>query len=557
MKPFFGYIRVSTVKQGQQGVSLPEQRDAILRYALRNSHEIVSWFDERETAAKRGRPVFNRMLKLLRQGKAQGVVLHKIDRGARNLKDWADIAELSDAGIEVHFANEALDLHSRSGRLSADIQAVVAADYIRNLRDETRKGFYGRLKQGVYPLPAPVGYLNMGRGKPKQPDPVRAPLVRKAFELYASGRYTLDSLGNNLFKLGLRNLHGGRITQTGLSNLLNNPFYIGLIRLKKTGQTFAGAHAPLIPKSMFDRVHSVLSGKTNTRIQKYDFLFRRLLTCGQCGHRLIGERQKGHSYYRCHTRDCPTTGIREEVAEEAIQERLSALQFNEEERVYFRAKLLEIKADWGRQQEEESKTMNLKLVQVQDRLNRLTDAFLDGTIERDLFEGRKTSLLMDKKGAEENLASVRDEARPFPQRLTEFLELAGSAWLSYRMGLLEEKRDLLKIATSNRELSGKNIEVKLSFPLCELANRFNSACGDPHRDIPRTWDRLLAILTAADTRGQLPSLKGSPGCIEGDGNDTDANPATKGSPFAGFGKNQAQRSVRVQKQAPSRDLPRG
>jgi DNA invertase Pin-like site-specific DNA recombinase len=116
------------------------------------------------------------MLKLLRSGKAAGVMIHKIDRSARNMKDWAELGELIDGGIEVHFVNESLDLASRGGRLSADIQAVVAADYIRNLRDETRKGFYGRIKQGLYPLPAPIGYIDTGKGKPKELDPVRAPL---------------------------------------------------------------------------------------------------------------------------------------------------------------------------------------------------------------------------------------------------------------------------------------------------------------------------------------------------------------------------------------------
>ncbi len=96
------------------------------------------------------------MLRELRKGTARGVVIHKIDRSARNLKDWADLGELIDRGIEVHFANESLDLHSRGGRLSADIQAVVASDYIRNLREETKKGIYGRLKQGFYPLRAPI-----------------------------------------------------------------------------------------------------------------------------------------------------------------------------------------------------------------------------------------------------------------------------------------------------------------------------------------------------------------------------------------------------------------
>src|SRR5437763_6814708 len=134
------------------------------------------------------------MLKELKQGNADGVVIHKIDRGARNLKDWADLGELIDQGIEVHFANESLDLHTRGGRLSADIQAVVAADYIRNLREETRKGFYGRIKQGLYPLPAPLGYLDMGKAKPKESDPAKASLVKKTFELYASGNYSLNML---------------------------------------------------------------------------------------------------------------------------------------------------------------------------------------------------------------------------------------------------------------------------------------------------------------------------------------------------------------------------
>jgi site-specific DNA recombinase len=122
MKTFFGYIRVSTARQGEHGVSLQEQRDAILRYCQLNGFAISEWFEERVTAAKRGRPIFGRMLKLLNRGKAEGIIVHKIDRSARNLRDWAELGELIDRGIEVHFANESLDLQSRGGRLSADIQ---------------------------------------------------------------------------------------------------------------------------------------------------------------------------------------------------------------------------------------------------------------------------------------------------------------------------------------------------------------------------------------------------------------------------------------------------
>src|SRR2546428_12389098 len=119
MHPYFGYTRVSTAKQGEHGVSLQEQHEAILRHAERSGLVIAAWFEERETAAKLGRPVFATMLKLLRRRKAAGVVMHKIDRGARNLKDWSDLQTLLDQGIDVRFANEGLGLRSRGGRLSA------------------------------------------------------------------------------------------------------------------------------------------------------------------------------------------------------------------------------------------------------------------------------------------------------------------------------------------------------------------------------------------------------------------------------------------------------
>ena len=105
-KRYFGYIRVSTAKQGEKGVSLQEQQNAIRQYAQRYGLSILQWFEERESAAKRGRPIFAQMMRQLRLGKAQGVIIHKIDRSARNLKDWADRGELIDSGIEVHFANE-------------------------------------------------------------------------------------------------------------------------------------------------------------------------------------------------------------------------------------------------------------------------------------------------------------------------------------------------------------------------------------------------------------------------------------------------------------------
>src|SRR5262245_10209653 len=93
MKPptqYAAYIRVSTVRQGDHGASLDAQRSEITAYAQRHSLVIAEWFEERETAAKRGRPVFGRLLKLLKAKRFCGVVVHKIDRSARNFYDWAE-----------------------------------------------------------------------------------------------------------------------------------------------------------------------------------------------------------------------------------------------------------------------------------------------------------------------------------------------------------------------------------------------------------------------------------------------------------------------------------
>ena len=267
MKQCFAYIRVSSAKQEEQSASLGEQQSAILRYAEKQGLEIIQWFEEVETAAKRGRPVFNKVVKLIRAGKAQGLIMHKIDRSTRNYYDWAEISDLADRGISVHYASENLELGTRGRRLMADIQAVFAADYIRNLKEEVHKGIDGRLREGLITWAAPVGYVDNGRGgKKKTICPMKGPLVREAFQLYASGRYPLQALCDELYRRGLRNTRDGRITKSGLSMLLNNPFYIGLIAHRKIGgPVHKGVHEPLISKTLFDQVQRRLQGKAQQK----------------------------------------------------------------------------------------------------------------------------------------------------------------------------------------------------------------------------------------------------------------------------------------------------
>jgi len=493
-KKYFAYIRVSTPRQGERGVSLPEQKEAIERYAKSKNLEISRWFEGRETASKVGRPVFNEMLRLLQKRQAKGVIIHKIDRSARNLKDWAEIGQLVETGIEVHFATESLDLTSPGGMLSADVQAVISAYYSRNLREEVKKGFYGRLKQGFYPMPAPLGYLDSGAGKAKIPDPERAALIQHAFELYATGKYSQVELAAKLYRMGLRAKNGKAIQKNFLGRMLRNPFYIGIIQIEKTGQSFIGTHKPLISKRLFDQVQAVLDGNFAVQRAKHDYPFRQLFSCKLCGKSLIPEKQKGHVYYRCQTKSCPTKCVRQEPVESGVVEKLMAVQLDPEEHEYLAQKLELFRNDYLAHCNKELESFEIRVAQIKDRLGLLTDAFLDGTIDKDIFEQRKTALLMERREIEDQIQDLKDGSPLLSQKLDRLLELLKSAYSLYFHGLTEERRDAILDVCSNRTLCGKKLEITLAVPFDQVVECRKNTSGGPSRANARTWDTLAEFI---------------------------------------------------------------
>ncbi len=482
MKQCFGYVRVSTVKQGD-GVSLAAQREAILAFASRQNIEIIQWFEEKETAAKRGRPIFNRMVSDLRRGKAHGLVIHKIDRSARNFADWAKIGDLQDAGVDIHFATESLDFASRGGRLTADIQAVIAADYIRNLREETIKGITGRLKQGLYPFKAPIGYLDNGGGKLKTFDPLRAPLVKLAFELYASRRYSLRSLLAELHRKGLTNRSGQRLTMCGLETMLNNPFYTGIIHIKRTGMAYRGAHERLITANLFERVQAIKSGKSGPKVTRHDHIYRGLFRCGHCNGPMVPELQKGHVYYRCPVRGCPTKTVREEEIEAAIEACLLRSELSAPDVADFHQRI-EAWIASGEDQEQE-KARQLRKANILDRIDRLTDALVDRLIDRDAFGERRKRLALEEEALEEERRETSDRLAK-AGRMRTLIELANTLVQSHQLTEAAEKRQLVEMTTSNRHVYGKDVYIEPSDWLLEVENTLGVLSGAPARGRDRT-----------------------------------------------------------------------
>ncbi|HZS53847.1 MAG TPA: recombinase family protein [Bryobacteraceae bacterium] len=486
MKSYLAYIRVSTVKQGEHGSSLQEQRDAITAFAARNGLSIAAWFEERETAAKVGRREFSRMLTVLRKRKAAGVIFHKIDRSIRNLKDWNAIQDLADQGIDIRFTQESINLGSNEGKLTGDFLAVISSHYVRNLREEVRKGIRGRLKQGLYPLPAPLGYLNQGGGKPKIPDPIRAPFIRDAYRLYVENGFSLHRLADEMHQRGLRSKSGKRVHVSHLAFILRNPFYVGVIRIRRTGESFVGVHQPLVSKDLFDRAQATLDGKANGKIIVHRFLYRRMIVCGHCGRAFTGEKQKGHVYYRCHSRGCIARPLRAEMVDDAICAGFAGLHLTDEDVSEIQEMLSDLMIDWKKENEERIRTNALQIAAVNDRLARLTDAYIDGALEKSLFDERKIALLMDRAELE------RERDRNIPDKgvleadILKLFERIKTLWLTYKKATPEEKREILKTVTSNLVVDGKNVVVELRSPFREIAKAHSVLSGPPSRSRVRT-----------------------------------------------------------------------
>jgi DNA invertase Pin-like site-specific DNA recombinase len=469
-KNVFGYIRVSTPKQGQ-GVSLEVQKNDIIKLAKEKNLIIIKWFLEKKSASKgkEFRPEYTKMVAGLYNKQAEGFIAHKINRMMRHMDDWAELNHFFDKGYEIHSAVEAIDFSQPMGRYVANIQAANDIHYSQNLSWEAKKGLYGRLKQGYYPFLAPLGYIDNGGGKEKTIDPIKAPLVKQLFDLYIKQGFTTRKLVDEMYRRGLRNSRNNKVSKNSLIKILKNPFYMGIMEVKE--QQFKGNHTPLITSHIFKKAQDIMAGKTNTKLRKHAFVFRKMLNCKNCGYKLIGELQKGNIYYRCHIKGCPTKSIRESTINLYIQNMLKAITVNEEEIDIMQQQLSVLKGDWLSKQKELSHSLNLRLGSLDDRLERITDLLIEGTLDKDHYESEKRKVLAKQQELNEQQTLVSSEKTHYLKNIQDFLELAQKPKLLYDLANCDEKRELLELLTSNLQIEGRKLVISMVSAFYSLVNR--------------------------------------------------------------------------------------
>lgn len=162
-------------------------------------------FIDVESAKNAGRKEFGNMLRLLQSDpQCRTVLVEKTDRLYRNRTDSIAFEELIERrNVEIHLVKEgrviAKDSRSQD-KFMHDIHVAVAKHHSENLREEVKKGMREKAEQGIYPGRAHFGYKDKSMTRSVEIDPHRALLLKKIFEMYASGQHSLSTLHEAVFK---------------------------------------------------------------------------------------------------------------------------------------------------------------------------------------------------------------------------------------------------------------------------------------------------------------------------------------------------------------------
>ena len=231
MKKFFLYIRKSTDEDDRQVLSLESQEFELNELARREHLIVVETFRESQTAKCPGRPIFNQMLDRMERGEAEGILAWHPDRLARNSVDGGRIIFFIDSEhiTALKFPTFWFEA-TPQGKFMLSIAFGQSKYFVDNLSENTKRGLRQKLRRGEWPGWAPLGYANDILTHTVVKDKERFRLVRKLFELYATGAYSMKDLQNTAISIGLFG-KSGKVTSVSLvQHTLSNPFYYGVFR---------------------------------------------------------------------------------------------------------------------------------------------------------------------------------------------------------------------------------------------------------------------------------------------------------------------------------------
>ena len=312
------YYRVSTEDQAQTGVSLEQQKNACLDYAGKNEIEILKLFHDDGVSAKTTkRAGLQELLAYCKKNykEIDCLIVYKIDRLSRNVKDYATmLMTLGELNIKFISITETVN-DTSSGKLIGTIMASFA-QFDNDVRSErVSVCMLEKAKQGIWCFKAPFGYLNSRDGQNRAiiiVDKERMPIIKMAFEKFATGLYKMEEIRQMMIKAGFKTWRDKEISIQSVFRILIDKFYIGIMTIK--GQEYQGSHEVFIEEDTFYKCQKLIRTSKrgdNIAFKRTNEMFplRNFILCPACGRPFtacLSRNCQGnyYPYYKCYNKDC-------------------------------------------------------------------------------------------------------------------------------------------------------------------------------------------------------------------------------------------------------------
>ena len=471
--------RVSDQDQ-QDGFSIDAQKQRLANYCEGKGFKVDRVFEIIESSTQGERKDFQKFLAYIRTKKEKvAIVTDAVDRMQRSFKETPILDDMRKEGkIELHFYKEGLIINENSSPheiMMWDFAVMGAKQYALAISYNVKRAFGQILSQGGVIGRAPIGFIN--ERDPMNPrrgiwtiDPVRAPLVVRAFELYSKG-YPVPQIHRMLVKEGLTNNLSPYqpVSLNQVYGMLQNPVYCGYRIVK--GQMYAHNYGSLIDERLFEVCRAVRAGKlahpTKHDVKPSIFKGGRI-HCQYCGCTVTPDvNKKGkYTYLKCtqHKGKCGAIRIREEVAEGQILELLKKLVIPDDVLADVKVSLQSSSEAETKYHQQTIRNLRKEYDTVQEKLKVLLDIRLELSITKDEYDEKVLQLKQRQHEIDIQLRQHTKADEDFAIVTSHLLDVVCRAHELFASSKVEQKQQLLDFLFSNLKLEGDKLLYELKRP---------------------------------------------------------------------------------------------
>ena len=322
------------------------------------------------------------------------------------------------------------------------------------------------------PRQAPLGYTNsvdpLTGKKTVILDPERHYLIRRVFEEYATGAYSLAELCRKAKDWGLRTRKGNAISHQTLHDLIQQPFYYGMMRIRD--ELHPHVYEPLISKELFDACEAVRTGRGRTQAAsetKYPFILRGLMTCAVSGRKVNCDIKKGkHIYLISRDPANPDKKVwtNEKLVLEQIRDVFKSIQIPPTLLAEIVDELKKTHKDEQAFHHTSIKSLNKEKELVTKRLDSLMEKYLDESITKDMYDRTYNQLIHRRQEIHEMLERHDAGDEQFRIAVTTLVTLASKAAELFDRSQTDEKRQLIGYLFANLQMEGGKVRYSLKKP---------------------------------------------------------------------------------------------